>query len=51
MAPISMDSRILYDAATLYEDGYHSAENVVKTLAAALDKDWGCAGSDSAGRT
>ncbi|MEU7633807.1 hypothetical protein AB0C34_28160 [Nocardia sp. NPDC049220] len=51
MAPISVDPRILYGAATLYEGGYNSAENVVKTLAAAIDKDWGCAGSDSAGRT
>ncbi|MFE9321865.1 hypothetical protein ACIHDR_03535 [Nocardia sp. NPDC052278] len=51
MAPISVDSRILYNAAVLYEGAYHNADNVIKTLAAALDNDWGCAGSDSAGRT
>ncbi|MEU4344104.1 colicin E3/pyocin S6 family cytotoxin [Nocardia sp. NPDC023852] len=51
MAPITMDPGILYGAAALYETARNSADGVIKTLAAALDKDWGCAGSDSAGRT
>ncbi|MFI9506287.1 colicin E3/pyocin S6 family cytotoxin [Nocardia sp. NPDC052566] len=51
MAPITMNPSVLYGAATLYETARNNTEGVIKTLAAALDKDWGCAGSDSAGRT
>ncbi|MGQ4618115.1 colicin E3/pyocin S6 family cytotoxin [Nocardia sp. R7R-8] len=51
MAPIAMDPSVLRNAATLYETARHNADGVVRTLTAALDKDWSCAGSDSAGRT
>lgn len=51
MAPIAMDAGLLFHAATLYATARSNAEGVIKSLAAALDKDWGCAGSDSAGRT
>ncbi|MFF3224998.1 colicin E3/pyocin S6 family cytotoxin [Nocardia suismassiliense] len=51
MAPITMNATLLFDAARLYETARNNADGVVKALATALDKDWGCAGSDSAGRT
>ncbi|WP_218019494.1 colicin E3/pyocin S6 family cytotoxin [Nocardia arthritidis] len=51
MAPITMDPSVLYSAASLYEAARNDADGVMRTLAGALDKDWGCAGSDSAGRT
>ncbi|MGY2057868.1 hypothetical protein ACW9HQ_23400 [Nocardia gipuzkoensis] len=51
MAPITMDPSVLYSAASLYEAARNIADGVMRALAGALDKDWGCAGSDSAGRT
>jgi hypothetical protein len=51
MAPISMDPAVLTDAAVTYETARATADKVVDELAAALDSNWGCAGSDSAGAT
>ncbi|MEV6432485.1 colicin E3/pyocin S6 family cytotoxin [Nocardia sp. NPDC051463] len=51
MAPITMNTGLVNNAAALYKTAYGNAETVVKTLAAALDANWGCAGSDSAART
>ncbi|MDH6279278.1 hypothetical protein [Prescottella agglutinans] len=49
--PITMDSTLLADAAELYETAQASGQEVITSLAAALDGHWGCAGSDSAGAT
>ncbi|MDG3009015.1 hypothetical protein G4X40_02495 [Rhodococcus sp. D2-41] len=49
-APIVMDSDALSDAAKLYEAARSGAEGVVNALGDSLDSNWGCAGTDSAGR-
>lgn len=49
MAPITMDSTLLSDAAKLQGTAQSSAQGVMTTLAGALDSNWGCAGTDSAG--
>ncbi|RDI26784.1 putative cytotoxic protein [Rhodococcus sp. AG1013] len=51
MAPITMDASLLADAAELYGTAQASGQEVAITLAAVLDANWGCAGSDSAGAT
>ncbi|MGW4477697.1 hypothetical protein [Rhodococcus triatomae] len=49
MSPISMDSTLLADAAGSYEKAHVSGQEVITRLAAALDANWGGAGSDTAG--
>ncbi|GAB2656436.1 hypothetical protein GCM10027068_40440 [Prescottella soli] len=49
MPPITMDSTLLADIAGSYETAHSSSQEVIDKLAAALDSNWGCAGSDSAG--
>ncbi len=49
--PITMDSTLVTDAAELYRRAQATGQEVINTLAAALDAHWGCAGSDSAGAT
>ncbi|WP_084501874.1 colicin E3/pyocin S6 family cytotoxin [Nocardia xishanensis] len=51
MTPITVNTGLVFNAASLYEKARNSADGVIKSLASALDKDSGCAGSDSAGRT
>ena len=49
MSPIVMDTAVLTEAAAAYETAHASGRKVVEELAASLDSNWGCAGSDSAG--
>lgn len=51
MTPITVDTGLLFNAASLYEEARNGAAGTIKSLAAALDNNSGCAGSDSAGRT
>jgi hypothetical protein len=49
--PIVMDWGALTDAAGLYDTARGNADNAIRTLTQSLDANWGCAGTDNAGKT
>ncbi len=49
--PLTVDPGILSAAAKLYEPARNSAVGVINTLAKTLDDNWGCGGTDNAGKT
>ncbi len=51
MAPISVDPHILTDAASQYSSAKTISSGAIADLAAELHRNWGCAGTDNAGKS
>jgi len=51
MAPITVEPKVLADAAGLYDKARGSASGVMTALVSALDGGWGSAGTDNAGHS
>lgn len=51
MAPISVDPHILADAASHYSSAKTISSGAITELAAELHRNWGCAGTDNAGKS